>query len=75
MDEKKSYMMNMQLEVVTDDGDFITGDYFEGISDFELKHCRSGRVVRMSRETMKDFFCVGDYDKSMAQPCLQNVWK
>ena len=142
MDEKKSYLMNMQLEVVTDDGetvkaihihgidnepvplplwcdflerlgrmtpdesvlfvgkrterkplvepgkayvitkndgDFITGDYFEGISDFELKHCRSGRVVRMSRETMKDFLRVGDYDKSMAQQispeCMEMIEK
>ena len=53
-----------------DSGDFITGDYFEGVSNFELKHCRSGQVVRVSRETMKDFLCVGDYDESMVQPIL-----
>ena len=50
------------------DGEFIAGDYFEGISDFELKHCRSGQVVRMSRDTMKDFACVGDYDPHYADP-------
>lgn len=54
--------------ITKDSGDFITGDYFEGVSDSELKHCRSGQVIRMSRETMKDFLCVGDYDKSMAEP-------
>lgn len=28
--------------ITKNDGDFVTGDYFEGIGDFELKHCRSG---------------------------------
>ena len=131
MDEKKSYLMNLQLEVLTDDGEtvkavhihgidnepvplqlwfdflerlsritpdgsmlfvgkrnerkplvesgkgyvirktdgnFSTGEYFKGWSDFELMHCRSGEIVRVDRETIKDFICVGDYDKSMAEP-------
>lgn len=78
--ERKPLVESGKAYVITkNDGDFITGDYFEGISDFELKHCRSGRVVRMSRETMKDFLCVGDYDKSMAQPispeCMEMIEK
>ena len=50
------------------DGEFITGDYFEGISAFELKHCRSGKIVRINREAMENFFCVGDYDPHYADP-------
>lgn len=51
--------------------DLIANDYFEGVSDFELKHCRSGRVIKVNRYDMEDFICVGDYDPLMAMPISQ----
>lgn len=127
---KKSYLMNMQLEVVTDDGETVKAIHIHGVDnepvplplwcdflerlgrmtpdesvlfvgkhtvrktpvekgkayviakddgDFELKHYRSGRMVRMSREAMKHFLCVGDYDKGMAEPispgCMEMMEK
>ena len=62
VEKGKAYVISKNI------GDFVANDYFEGINDFELKHCRSGQIVRMSRDTMKDFACVGDYDPRYAYP-------
>lgn len=56
VEEGKAYVISKSED------EFIAGDYFAGISAFELKHCRSGKIVRINRETRENFFCVGDID-------------
>ena len=57
--------------VITDKyGNFIPGDIFKGIGDYELQHCRTGETVRVNRELMESLFfkCVGDFDAHWAEP-------
>lgn len=47
--------------------DFIPGDIFKGVGDYELQHCRSGEIVTVEREMMESLFkCVGEFDASWA---------
>ena len=56
--------------VITDYyGSCIPGDYFKGISDYELEHCRSGEIFKVNRNIMDRLFkCCGDFDPRWAQP-------
>lgn len=59
--------------VITDRyGGFEVGDIFKGVSDYELRHCRSGEVFKVNREIMGRLFkCVGDFDERWAAPISQ----
>lgn len=62
VEKDKAYIIKKDI------GDFIRGDIFKGVGDRELVHCRSERVVKVTRDDIKDFTCVGDYDDEMAKP-------
>lgn len=60
-----AYVLNKDV------GGFFTGDYFEGIGDCRLRHCRSSKVLVVdSEDVMADFACVGAFDIKMEQPYL-----
>lgn len=67
VEKGKAYLITKNID------DFITNDYFEGISSIELKHCRSGQVVRVDQEKIKNFVCVGDYDARLAAPISEET--
>ena len=56
--------------VITDYyGGYIPGDFFKGISDYELEHCRSGEVFKVNRKIMGRLFrCCGDFDPQWTAP-------
>ena len=138
MEEKKSYIIDMSMEILTDDGEnvkavrihdmkvepmpvrlfcdflgrlgqmtqgepvmlvsdgpteplvekdkgyvitgnyagFIPGDIFKGVSDHELQHARSGKVISVYREMMDRLFrCCGDFNETWAEPISEDTRK
>ena len=63
VEECKGYIITERF------GNFLPGDVFIGISNYELQHCRTGEVVRVNREMMDGLFKIlGDVDPRWIDP-------
>ena len=50
-------------------GDFIPGDIFKGIGDYELEHVRTGEIVRVNRDLIDEFFeILVEFDPRWTEP-------